>query len=455
MLNFLSSGAAKRAPVVGYAIAVLAFAVGMANLALLHTTAPLATCVLVVIVSAWFGGTGPGMLATALSVPALVYFLPPNGAWDVDADHVQRLGYFLLISGFIVWIIAAERRTAASLRDVIETIPVIAWTARADGTNEYTNRSWHDYTGKSLTDTSGTGWQLVVHPDDIGRHVEKWQAVVTNPAPFENAARYRGADGEYRWFLVRAVPLRDERGNLLRWYGILIDIEDRARAEQALRESAGRLQHLSRRLLEVQEEERRHLARELHDEFGQLLAGVSLHLHAAKDAAGEAARAKLEQSIALVERAGERARGLVLELRPAIMETAGLDGTLRWLAGQHEQQTGIATQVVGQAGEVPSELAIACFRVAQEALTNVARHARAQRAWIELSVDDGALQLVVRDDGAGFDVEKTLKDAAGSGHVGLLGMRERVQILGGDLRIESAPREGTRVRVSLPLKPRS
>src|ERR1043166_5728481 len=165
-----------------------------------------------------------------------------------------------------------------ALRDVIDTIPVIAFTDMPDGSNEFTNRSWQEYTGLSVKDASGWGWESTVHPDDIARFHEEWCAAVSAGTPFDNAARYRGADGQYRWFLVRAVPLRDERGNLLRWYGVLMDIEDRVHAEQALRESANRLQLLSRRLLEVQEEERRHLARELHDEFGQLLATITAQL---------------------------------------------------------------------------------------------------------------------------------------------------------------------------------
>ena len=345
----------------------------------------------------------------------------------------------------------AVRKNEEQLRDVIDTIPVIAFISMPDGSNEFTNRSWQEYTGLSVKDTAGWGWESTVHPDDVARFLEKWRAAVSAGTTFDNAARYRGADGQYRWFLVRAVPLRDERGNLLRWYGVLMDIEDRVHAEQALRESADRLQLLSRRLLEVQEEERRHLARELHDEFGQLLATITVQLHAAKTLAGEAARSIIEECISILQRAGDEVRSLALELRPTMLDTAGLDATLRWLASQHEQRTGIATEVVGHLNEVPGEVAIAAFRVIQEALTNVLRHAQAQHIWIELSQSDGAVELLVRDDGVGFDVPKTLDWAANRGHLGLLGMKERVQILGGHLEVDSKPGLGTRIRLSLPL----
>jgi PAS domain S-box-containing protein len=345
----------------------------------------------------------------------------------------------------------AVRKNEEQLRDVIDTIPVIAFISMPDGSNEFTNRSWQEYTGLSVKDTAGWGWGSTVHPDDIARHLEKWRAAVSAGTTFDNAARYRGADGQYRWFLVRAVPLRDERGNLLRWYGVLMDIEDRVHAEQALRKSADRLQLLSRRLLEVQEEERRHLARELHDEFGQLLATITVQLHVAKTLAGESARSIIEDCISILQRAGDEVRSLALELRPTMLDTAGLDATLRWLASQHEQRTGIATEVVGHLNEVPGEVAIAAFRVIQEALTNVLRHAQAQHIWIELSQSDGAVELLVRDDGVGFDVPKTLDWAANRGHLGLLGMKERVQILGGHLEVDSKPGLGTRIRLSLPL----
>jgi PAS domain S-box-containing protein len=343
------------------------------------------------------------------------------------------------------------RKNEEQLRDVIDTIPVIAFISMPDGSNEFTNRSWQEYTGLSVKDTAGWGWASTVHPDEIARHLEKWRAAVSAGTTFDNAARYRGANGQYRWFLVRAVPLRDERGNLLRWYGVLMDIEDRVHAEQALRESAERLQHLSRRLLAIQEEERRHLSRELHDEFGQLLATITVQLHAARSVAGEAVQSILEECMAVLQRAGEQVRSLALELRPAMLDTAGLDATLRWLAAQHEQRTGIPAEVVGHLNEVSGDVAIACFRMVQEALTNVVRHARAQRIWIELGQIDGVLELVVRDDGVGFDVTGTLDRAARRGHLGLLGIKERVQILGGDLEVESKPGQGTRVRISLPL----
>ncbi|WP_024507975.1 PAS domain S-box protein [Bradyrhizobium sp. ARR65] len=121
------------------------------------------------------------------------------------------------------------------LFDVIETIPAMAWTTLPDGSNAFANRRWAEYTGLSAQDTAGAGWQVAIHPEDVEQYLRKWRASLATGEPFEAEARFRCAgDGEYRWFLGRADPLRDDQANILRWYGILMDIEDRKRAEALL-----------------------------------------------------------------------------------------------------------------------------------------------------------------------------------------------------------------------------
>ncbi len=342
------------------------------------------------------------------------------------------------------------RRAEDELHMVIDTIPVMAWTVRPDGVVDFLNRRWLSYSGLSLKQFVADP-TVPIHPEDVARVLGKWRVQSALGESYDDEMRLRRSDGEYRWFLVRTAPLRDEQGAVVKWYGVSTDIEDRKRAEEALRESTDRLRHLTHRLLEVQEEERRHLARELHDEFGQLLAAITLHLHAAQGVSGELAQPQLEECMALLRRAGEEVRSLALELRPTMLETAGLDAALRWLADQHQGQTGIAVHVEGHSDGVSGSLAIACFRVTQEALTNVVRHARARNVWIELSQTETLLEVVVRDDGVGFDVERTRGQAGARCSLGLLGMRERVEVFGGSLEVDSAPGRGTRVRASFPL----
>ncbi len=131
----------------------------------------------------------------------------------------------------------ALRRSEKELRAVIDNIPVIAWTTRPDGPGDYTNRSWKEYTGQDAEEAARWGWTSRLHPEDVEKHLAKWHEAVASGGLFESEARYRRTDGVYRWFLARGVPLRDAQGNIERWYGILVDIEDRKRAQEALHKS--------------------------------------------------------------------------------------------------------------------------------------------------------------------------------------------------------------------------
>lgn len=352
----------------------------------------------------------------------------------------------------------AVSETQQLLQQVLATLPVgVVVTDRAGDiilANGALRRIWGD---RPIIRAAERWEQSVGSWHDSGRRIapSEWasvRALHQGETSLNELIDIETLDGRRKTIQNSAAPIRSAGEQIVGAVIVNEDVTERVRAEEALHESANRLQHLSRRLLAVQEEERRHLSRELHDEFGQLLASVTLHLHAvAKGVLGGAAQANLEESIALLQRAGAQVRSLALELRPAMLETGGLEGALRWLAEQHQQRTGIVTEVVGHVTDVSGDLAIACFRVAQEALTNAVRHARARHVWIELSQHDGSVELVVRDDGVGFDVGRTLERAASGGNLGLLGMRERVEILGGSLKIDSRVGQGTRICVALPL----
>jgi PAS domain S-box-containing protein len=136
------------------------------------------------------------------------------------------------------WRVHRLRNEEKHLRDVVETIPAMTFTTLSTGWCTFVNKRWTEYTGLSVEDTSGAGWQRAVHPEDLVRHSEKWLASVASGEVFEDEARFRrAADGEYRWFLVRGVPLRNQHGNIVKWYGTLTDIEDRKRAGEALQRS--------------------------------------------------------------------------------------------------------------------------------------------------------------------------------------------------------------------------
>src|SRR5260370_10024152 len=133
------------------------------------------------------------------------------------------------------------------MRVLIEPIPALAWTSLADGSNDFSNQRLLEYMGISLEQMRGAEWTTPFHSEDISEHLVKWRSALATGETFENEARVRrAADGEYRWFLIRGLPLRDERGNIVKWYGTMTDIEDRKRAEEALRKANADLAHITR-----------------------------------------------------------------------------------------------------------------------------------------------------------------------------------------------------------------
>ena len=168
-----------------------------------------------------------------------------SGVWNETGDVLDfsiapayyQTNWFkaACVAGFLalLWVayqfrVRQLQRKFRQLRDMVETIPAMAWTAFPDGSNEFVNKRWAEYTGLSAEDTAGSGWTAAVHADDLQLFGEKWRASLATGEPFESEARFRcAANGEYRWLLARGVPLRDERGQIRRWYGILTDIEDR------------------------------------------------------------------------------------------------------------------------------------------------------------------------------------------------------------------------------------
>jgi PAS domain S-box-containing protein len=234
----------------------------------------------------------------------------------------------------------------------------------------------------------------------------------------------------------------------------LLESERRARAEaeaalEQLRESHDRLESLSRRLVDIQEAERRALARELHDEMGQILASLRLRLE------GGTAQAAAEVQSILGELL-ERVRGLSMNLRPPTLDDLGLVPTLLWHFERYRAETGVQVefQPRGSAGRFAPEVETAAFRIVQEALTNVARHARVTEVEVSLEARADGLELRIEDRGIGFE----LATARPGGSGGLAGMQERARLLGGRVLIESAPGKGTRLVADLPgapLQPRT
>jgi signal transduction histidine kinase/CheY-like chemotaxis protein len=229
-----------------------------------------------------------------------------------------------------------------------------------------------------------------------------------------------------------------------------------ARLFEQVRQGRQRLQVLSSQLVRAQEDERRRLARELHDEIGQSLTAAQLNLQALcglRDVAQLPGR--LEDSLGLLEHVLQQVRAMSLDLRPSLLDDLGLTPALRWLVKRQSERAGFAAhfRADGVDARFSTELETTCFRVAQEALNNITRHARATMVTVELAHQDGALHLHVADDGIGFDVEAARQQAARGQSLGLLSMRERVELAGGAIDICSAPGDGATIDIHLPLSP--
>jgi PAS domain S-box-containing protein len=178
-----------------------------------------------------------------------MYYREPRSPSSQDLELIGFATHFVRIAIERDRAEEALRRNEQRLRDVIDTIPTITWSTLPNGATDLTSRYWLEYTGVSTEDSLGDGWKTAFHPADIAEHVEKWTASLATGKPFENEARVQRADGEYRWFLHRAVPLRDGHGTIVKWYGTAIDIEDRKQAEEErlrLRQLEGDLAHINR-----------------------------------------------------------------------------------------------------------------------------------------------------------------------------------------------------------------
>jgi PAS domain S-box-containing protein len=223
---------------------------------------------------------------------------------------------------------------------------------------------------------------------------------------------------------------------------------------EQVRDAHLQMQTLSHCLIQIQESERRHLARELHDEMGQALTAVKIHLQEIEGVSNNTAVLNdVHESIAIVEKILNQVRSLSIDLRPLLLDDLGLVATLRWYVSRQSQLGGFTIHFAASPEKMnlSGDLETACFRIVQEAITNIIRHSQAKKVHVEITQLHEELSLLVRDDGIGFDVEAAQKRSSQGLSMGLLGMRERVALLAGQMEIESVSTYGTEIRVRFPI----
>jgi PAS domain S-box-containing protein len=290
-----------------------------------------------------------------------------------------------------------------------------------------------------------------VHPEDLDRVVGIIEEAVRDRRPLNYHLRIVRADG-VRILHSRGDFIRDERGEVVRMYGTAQDVTERVLAEERLRGSNEKLRALSARLQSVREEESRRISREIHDELGGALTGLKMDVAwverrlAASET--EAARQKLGSMSELIDETIQKVRNISTELRPSILDDLGLAAAIEWQAREFQRRTEVECRITRLEEEVTMspEKSTAVFRIFQEVLTNVARHAAATLVEVSLEQSGGDVVLKVRDNGRGVRES----DITAGGSLGLLGMRERAGVFGGVVRVEGEEGKGTSVTVSIP-----
>jgi PAS domain S-box-containing protein len=291
-----------------------------------------------------------------------------------------------------------------------------------------------------------------IHPDDRQRVALVFELAVEQRTPFAFQYRIVRPDGTERILQSRGDVVLDGTGQPSRVRGVAQDITEQSRAFEAVEVGREELRLLARRLQQIREEERARISREIHDELGQSLTGLKMDLSwvGGKLKPGqELLRERNEAMIGLVDSTIDTVRRIAAELRPGLLDDLGLQAAMEWQVSEFTRRSGVATSLELEAGDgvLPPEVSTAVFRIMQEALTNVARHAAAKRVTVRLARSDGALALTVEDDGRGLPESGDSPRRS----LGILGMRERARALGGDVTVTSSPGDGTKVTARIPV----
>ena len=331
-----------------------------------------------------------------------------------------------------------------------DSAPVMIWTADGDARRTFFNKPWREFTGRSLDDGSARDWTESVHPDDRDSCTETARAAFRERRPFEIEYRLLRADGEYRWVIDRGAPRLDTEGRFAGYIGACVDVTALKESEARLRESQSQLRRLAARFESAQERERASVARELHDELGQTLTALKLEMtrivpDLLKQRIDHDAIDRLQSMIGTLDTAQETVRQLATSLRPPALDHLGLATAIELEGAALARRTGLRFRVVGnkRVARLDAAQTTAVFRIVQEALTNIVRHASASAITISINSTSRSTEVKIRDNGRGMSAAQMKNPTA----IGLLGMRERAELSGATLSISSHPGKGTIVSV--------
>ena len=338
------------------------------------------------------------------------------------------------------------RESEDRFRTMADGAPVMMWMSGVDKLCTDFNRGWLTFTGRSIEQELGNGWTEGVHPDDLQKCITIYVEAFDQRRPFSMEYRLRRYDGEYHWISDSGSPRFLPDGTFAGYIGCCVDIHDRKALEFA------RLD-LARRLMSAQEAERTRVARELHDGIGQEIALLGIQMQRAATSIApepQALSARMQKLYTDLTAIGLHVSRLSHQLHSSELEYLGLSVAITQLCREFSEQYSI--KVVCACTNIPAKLdndiALTFLRVVQESLHNIAKHSGAKNVQVEVAGATDELTLSVSDNGAGFDLQES-KAAVG---LGLISMRERIQLIGGEFAIDSTPGAGTRIRARTPLQ---
>jgi PAS domain S-box-containing protein len=337
----------------------------------------------------------------------------------------------------------AARESEERFALVADSAPMLVWMAGSDKRSTYFNKGWLDFTGRTLEQQLGGCWTAGIHPEDLERCLDGYTQAFDAKSEFKSEYRLRRHDGQYRWMMNYGVPRYSPDGSFCGFIGSCIDITD-------LKASQQEMEHLSGRLIHAQEEERKRVARELHDNFGQRLVVLSMelaqHLSTPDMPPIQAWLRDLGANLKEISRA---MNVTAHQLHSSHLEVLGLVSAVQGLCFEFSRQHGIevAFSHANMPASISAEVALCLFRVLQESLQNIAKHSGALSCRVELTGAAERIHLCVADPGVGFDSAR-LKLKPG---LGFVSMRERLRLVGGQMVVESQPSHGTRLDIHVPV----
>ncbi|MBI3137617.1 MAG: PAS domain S-box protein [Sphingobacteriales bacterium] len=383
----------------------------------------------------------------------MVYF---NGVHHFTGEESQLLQTIATEVAFAIGEKENEialRKSEQQYRDVVDNTREIIFQTDAQGHWTFLNPAWTEILGYTVKESIGRHFSDFVIPGDRPGSEEKFRALLSQETPYiRYELRFTSKEERICWIEVNARLLSGPEDQVMGATGILTDITERKKNEQAIGETARQLRELSAHLQDIREEERTAIAREIHDELGQQLTVLKIDFSWLESRLSLGDNNKLladkfSDISDLLDRAVKTVRRMSTSLRPSMLDDLGLVATIDWYLADFGRRANLKTEFIhsSEEFEMPDKMRTALFRIFQESVTNVIRHAEATTVVVELKREGAYIRLSIKDNGKGFDT----RSVSGKRTLGLLGMKERSLLMGGECSIESIPGMGTTVSVQM------